>query len=138
MTATTLFLLLVVGFGALAACAVTPACTAPRAGAPAGRGAALADELIERGAAQGVDVVRLAPGPERALYRAELDGAVLELATNVEPRVVEAVAREIATRLQRSPVPHRLVAHTDDGDVSVAVELGRTRLGQTVTLRRTA
>lgn len=132
-----LLIALAAGLGALALIAAGSA-RASVPGEPAGRCAALADELIEHGAAPGVDVVRLAQGSDRALYRAETDGAVLDLATNVEPALVEGVAREIATRLKRSAVPQRLVASTEAGDVELAVEFRRGRLGTTVSLRRVA
>jgi hypothetical protein len=62
---------------------------------------------------------------------------VLDLVANVEPQVVEDVAREIAARLERSPVPHRLIVTTGTGDVSLAVEISHDQRGCTVTLRRT-
>jgi hypothetical protein len=124
----------------VAAAAIALECLAQsherRPGVPCGSSTMLADDLVSRATCSGVRAVELVPSDGETIYRAEIDGTILELATTISPAAAMDVAREFATRGAGARFPQRLVAETPAGRVPLTIDLRRNAFGWVVTLRR--
>jgi hypothetical protein len=86
-------------------------------------------ELLRHAAESNADCVQLVPQADCVIYRATVDGAVVELRTNIDVASVAQLARELAHRAHVGIAPERVVAFDRAQEIPLELSFRRSRTG---------